>query len=174
MNLLLFVGWPAQSSYSPATACLPTFLFPALISTVSFIISTPQALFARSALKISPPTANVFAEQGDRLPYSSPFSTNLSLDQRFPLGGSGFIGGGVSYVGNRKSDFASSALVPRRTFPDYTDTDPRAGVTTGSRNGNLFANNVTEKRRVLSGSVVSNSLSLVRPRTIGAFRYEND
>ena len=48
---------------------------------------------------------------GDRLPYSSRFSGNLSLQQDFPLasGVTGHVGGALSYVGDRQGVFTATS-----------------------------------------------------------------
>jgi hypothetical protein len=56
-----------------------------------------------------PSTATSLGRSGDQLPYGSPFSGNLSVDQDFPLWGraSGLVGASVSYVDERKGVFPS-------------------------------------------------------------------
>jgi hypothetical protein len=51
-----------------------------------------------------PSTAATQAAAGDRLPYSSRFSGNVSIAQRYPLGGrlKGFTAAEASFVGNRR------------------------------------------------------------------------
>lgn len=122
----------------------------------------------------TPPAFAVTGEPGDRLPYAPRFSGSLSLDQRFDLTSiiTGFIGGSVSYVGNREGNFASVfADSPERpNFPAYTKVDLRGGAEYDSWTFNIFVNNVTDKRGVLSGGadlVPTNAFYYIQPRTIG-------
>ena len=72
------------------------------------------------------------------MPYSAPFSGNLSLEQTFPLtalarGLTGFVGGSVFHIGDRVGQFASIYLVApeRQDLPSYTSLDLRGGVNYG-------------------------------------------
>lgn len=117
-----------------------------------------------------PSTGLASGRTGDRLPYSSPFSANLSLDQEFPLGErlSGFAGASVSYVGDRKGDFPASALLTRPAFPEYVKVDLRLGLTSGPWNANVFVNNLADRRGVLFANPnTSFAISNIQPRTIG-------
>lgn len=117
-----------------------------------------------------PPTSTLGGAPGDRLPYSSPFSGNLSLNQKFPLGTNttGFIGGSLSYVGDRKGQFSQTA---RATFPGYMQADLLAGVEHGSWTLDTYVNNVADKRGVLKSGALDSLLpyyvTYIRPRTIG-------
>jgi iron complex outermembrane recepter protein len=124
-----------------------------------------------------PAGASVVGASGDRLPYSAHFSANLSLEQTFPLtslasGLTGYIGGTVSYVGDRLGQFASIYLVPpeRQDLPSFTKIDLRAGVDYGTWKVNLYVNNVADKRGVLDGGldlIPTNAYIYIQPRTIG-------
>jgi iron complex outermembrane receptor protein len=117
-----------------------------------------------------PPGSPVSGVSGDRLPFSSRFSGNLSLDKEFPLAGdvSGFAGAAVSYMSARQSVFVDSP--PRQTLPAHAKVDVLAGVRSDSWSASLFVNNVADKRGVLSGgkgSVFPNSFTYIQPRTVG-------
>jgi len=124
-----------------------------------------------------PPESIAVGAAGDRLPYSEPFSGNLSLEQTFPLtvlmqGATGFVGGDVSYIPNRLGQFASVYLVPpeRQDLAAYTKIDLRAGVDYGTWKLNLYVNNLADKRGVLDGGldlIPSNAFFYIQPRTIG-------
>ena len=124
-----------------------------------------------------PPGSSVIGESGDRLPYSEPFSGNLSLEQRFPLtalmhGATGFVGGDVSYVPDRLGQFASIYLTTpeRQDLPAYTKIDLRAGLDYDTWRLNLYVNNVADKRAVLDGGldlIPTNAFIYIQPRTIG-------
>jgi outer membrane receptor protein involved in Fe transport len=119
-----------------------------------------------------PATTRDFGDEGDRLPYSARFSGNLSLDEAFPLtaGASGFVGASLSYVGNRESYFSASPQ--RQRLPSYTQTDLRAGVRLDTWEVNLFANNITDRRGVLTGGtgpavIDPSGFTYIQPRTVG-------
>lgn len=118
-----------------------------------------------------PAVSTMIGADGDRLPYTSRFSGNLSIDQEFPLtlGMTGFVGGSVSYVGDRQDVFSSSALRPRLNFPSYAKTDLRAGVRYDSWTANLYVNNVADKRGIVSGGYAPGKVGVnfIQPRIIG-------
>jgi outer membrane receptor protein involved in Fe transport len=122
-----------------------------------------------------PLLSSLVAAAGDRLPYSSRRSGNLSLDQEFPLGArlTGTIGGSVSYIDDRKGIFQrTGAGTARQTFPAYAQVDFRAGARWDTWSLNAFVNNLTDRRGVLRGgldAVISNpaSFTYIQPRTVG-------
>jgi outer membrane receptor protein involved in Fe transport len=84
----------------------------------------------------------------------------------------GFVGGDVSYLGDRTGEFASIYLVPpeRQDLPSYTKIDLRAGVDYGTWKVNLYINNVADKRGVLDGGldlIPNNAFAFIQPRTVG-------
>ena len=117
----------------------------------------------------SPPASAQPLFPGERLPLSSRFSANFSVEQRFPLsrGVEGFVGGDVSYVGNRASAIGASGS---EIFPSYTKTDLRAGAKYDLWTVNFFATNVANVRGILgggTGTVVPSAYYYIQPRTIG-------
>jgi iron complex outermembrane recepter protein len=117
-----------------------------------------------------PDNSSVYGASGDRLPYSSRFSGNLSLHQDFPLtsGLRGFVGGSVSYVGDREGEFTSTAV--RQGLPSYARTDLQAGAKHDSWTVNLFVNNVADKRGLLTGGLGGYppfAFSYIQPRLVG-------
>jgi len=121
-----------------------------------------------------PSDTAAYGVAGDRLPYSSRFSGNFSLEQDFPLSGeaTGFVGGAVSYVGNREGIFTGSAGVPapRQEFPAYAKSDVRGGVKYDTWTFSLFANNVSDRRGILAGGLgtdIPYAFQFIQPRTLG-------
>jgi len=117
-----------------------------------------------------PSTSTVYGVAGNRLPFTSRFSGNISLDQNFPLVGdlTGFGGITVSYVGDRQGTFLPSAQRP--VYPAYARTDLRAGIKYAQWTANLFATNVTDKRGLLGGGpgeAQPYAFIYIQPRTIG-------
>ena len=117
-----------------------------------------------------PTTSTAVGVEGDRLPNSSRLSGNLSLQKDFPLMDriAGFVGGQVSYVGNREGVFRDSAT--RQYLPAYARTDLRAGAKYDSWTLNLFVNNVADRRGLLTGGldlIPDYAFSVIPPRTFG-------
>jgi outer membrane receptor protein involved in Fe transport len=124
-----------------------------------------------------PPNSSAAGVSGDRLPFSSRFSGNFSVDDDFPLahGTTGFFGGSISYIGNRESDFTLFGLV-RPTLPSYTKVDLHAGVRYESWKVSLFVNNVADKRGfagMTSDRVVRPWNIYIQPRTVGLSLSKN-
>jgi iron complex outermembrane receptor protein len=119
-----------------------------------------------------PATSAAYGFSGDRLPYSSRFSGNFSLDQEFPLMNNvtGFVGGAVSYVGDRKGIITSRQVQLRETFPAYAKVDLRAGAKYESWAASIFVNNVADRRGLLSGglgTIYLDGFTYIQPRTFG-------
>jgi iron complex outermembrane recepter protein len=118
-----------------------------------------------------PANSSVEGPPGTQLPYGSRWSGNLSANQTFPLTGdlTGFVGGNVSYVGERLGTFVPvGSTLPRAYFPEYVKTDVRAGGTYKNVTATLYANNVTDKRGVLGGGIdPSYAYYYLQPRTVG-------
>ncbi len=118
-----------------------------------------------------PSSSAVVGVKGDALPFSTPYSASLSVQQDFPLLGSwsGFVGGQDVYVGRRLGEFTSPPAV-RQTYTSYMKADLRAGAKSGPWTLNLFANNVADSRGVLSGgagSYLPYAFRYLHPRTVG-------
>jgi iron complex outermembrane receptor protein len=122
-----------------------------------------------------PLDSTVYGVTGNRLPYSSKFSGNSSVQQDFPIssGVTGFVGGSLSYVGDRQGEF--QALQPpgspqRQIYPAYAKTDLHAGMTYESWRINFYANNVADKRGLIGGGIGNFppfAYQIIQPRTIG-------
>jgi outer membrane receptor protein involved in Fe transport len=117
-----------------------------------------------------PATAIAFGATGDRLPDSSRFSGNFSVDEQFLLSKNllGFVGGSVSYIGNRLGEFTGTA--DRQPFPGYAQADLRAGARYDTWTVSLFFNNVADRRGLLRGglgSLYPFAFDYIQPRTIG-------
>jgi iron complex outermembrane recepter protein len=112
-----------------------------------------------------------YGAAGDRLPYSSRFSGNISMQQEFPLPGglTGFVGSSVSYVGDRLGVFTGTAT--RQNMPGYSKIDLRTGVNYESWKVNIFVNNLSDQRGMLGGGLGNFNpvaFQFIQPRTIGA------
>jgi iron complex outermembrane receptor protein len=112
----------------------------------------------------------VFGVSGDRLPYTSRFSANVSVDRRFSLTErlTGSVGAAATYVGDRKGAFTATSV--RQDLPSYTQVDLHAALMLESWTANLFVNNVGDKRGALSGglgTVYPFGFAYIQPRTVG-------
>lgn len=117
-----------------------------------------------------PTTATLHGLAGDRLPYSSRYSANLSADETFALTGklNGFVGVTASYIGDRVGTFI--ATPNREAYPAYTKVDLRAGVIYGSWRTDIYANNVGDSRGILGGGLGTYppfAFTYITPRMIG-------
>jgi outer membrane receptor protein involved in Fe transport len=121
----------------------------------------------KDAFPITIPGVSVYGVAGDRLPYSSRFSGNISIDQGFRVSSeaNGFVGATLAYVGSRVGVFQPTP--DRQIYPAYTQIDLRASATWQLWKLDLFANNVTDKRGLLSGGIPAFSFQYITPRTIG-------
>jgi len=120
------------------------------------------------------PPGSVAGAAGDRLPYSSRYSGNFSIEDSFSLGGPSqpFVGATVAYVGNREGVFnvTPPANPPREEFPSYVQIDLRAGVRRDSWLVNGYLTNLADKRGLLTGGIGTlnpNAYYYIQPRTVG-------
>jgi len=117
-----------------------------------------------------PDNSAAYGVSGDRLPYSSRWSGNVSVDDDFPLSGpfTGFAGAVGSYVGSREGQFQSSPpdVTPRNEMPSYTMVNLHGGVKYETWTVNLYVNNVSDSRGVLNNDHTP-YVYLVQPRTVG-------
>ncbi len=112
-------------------------------------------------------------KDGDRLPYSSPFTGALDAEYTHEVRDetSVFAGATVQFVGRRRSDF--NASIGQTSLPAYTTLDLRAGVQMKQYRLQVYAKNLTDERGILNFGGVGSTpnggvqLSLVRPRTVG-------
>lgn len=140
----------------------------------AFWVSFNNAVLTQSF----PLSSTLFGQSGDRLPFSNRFSGSLSLNDDFPLASqtSGFVGGTVSYVGDRLGNFqlrdpADPTLPPQRQpYPSYAKVDLKTGAHYQAWSFTLYANNVTNRRAILNGGLDSSptvAFLYIQPRTLG-------
>jgi outer membrane receptor protein involved in Fe transport len=135
-------------------------------TTIGATTAWNRAVLTESLL----PDTTLIGNDGDRLPNSARWSGNLSLDQEFPAlaGTRGFVGGAISYVGDRLSVFMP-APGTREQFPGYAQINMRGGVRSDGWNLTVYGNNVLDKRGVLSGGLGAffPGYIYIQPRTVG-------
>lgn len=131
--------------------------------------------YTRAQLAANTPTGSIYGLKGDSLPYVPKWSANLGADYDFPIGGdwSGFLGGDISYVGSRYSDF-NTVPGPRIRLPSYDNIDLHVGTNYNNWSLELYVKNLANKREFTSVSSESiiplaspYSAAYQTPRTIG-------
>ena len=112
-------------------------------------------------------------KSGDRLPFVPKISASLASDYRWGVGNgwSATVGGSVSRVGERISDYSAN---PQVHLPAYTTVDLNAALDNASWRLSVYVKNLTNNEGVVylgaRGILPTQpwSAGLVRPRTIGA------
>ena len=117
-----------------------------------------------------PPNSIVSGVAGDRLPYTSRWSANATVDYEFPLGRfTGSVGESTGYIGQRLGAFVPTET-GRQNLPGYVKSDLHADAKTDAWDFELYLNNVTDKRGLLgggAGTIIPNAFELIQPRTLG-------
>jgi outer membrane receptor protein involved in Fe transport len=120
----------------------------------------------------------ISGKSGDELPNVPHWAAHVGADYDFALAPNwtGFVGGGVRYLGDRASGFVSNApsTFIRPTIPAYTTVDLRAGFINKGWTLEIFAKNVGDERGInnlsslsFSGTTNPYEASIIQPRTIG-------
>ena len=134
------------------------------------LVSASIALNDAVLTQAFPATSLIAAAPGDRLPNSSRFTANSSVEQTFPLADSltGIVGGTLSYVGNRETLFVGAGQT-RDQMPGYAEANLHVGLKHGSWQLNSYANNVANRRGILNDSSVPGFpfIQYIVPRTVG-------
>jgi outer membrane receptor protein involved in Fe transport len=117
-----------------------------------------------------PATSTAYGASGDRLPYSSRYSGNLSVQQDFALGSGfdGYVGADANYRSGWIGVF--QATPERQAYSGYTTYNLRAGLKHNAWALNLFANNVADRRAGLVGGIDMIppwAFYGIQPRTVG-------
>jgi outer membrane receptor protein involved in Fe transport len=113
---------------------------------------------------------------GARLPYVPKWSTGLDGEYKWAAfkDYSAFLGGTYSYVGSRRTDFASSATDPtgQATVGSYNQYDARLGLDNGRYRVTLYGKNLSDARGITNytsaaaGSPYS-TVTVTQPLTVG-------
>lgn len=118
-----------------------------------------------------PIESGLYGLPGSTLPYAAHFSSNFSIQQDFPLAErwNGFVGGKVTYMGEREGNFQYTAA--RSEFPAYAEIDLRAGVKYDTWKVGFTVDNAANRRGVIGGGLDAYfppyPLLYIRPRTYG-------
>lgn len=127
---------------------------------------------------LSGSTSSLAGAKGDRLPFSSKFSANISAQQSFPVkdGVEASVGIAYSYIGDRAAGFntidGNTAGRPRPVIPAYSTVSLNAGVTFDDVwSISAFVRNLFDKRGVAAVQTRSGlgaPLALfIQPTTMG-------
>lgn len=116
-----------------------------------------------------PATSTAYGLTGSRLPASSRFSANASVEEEFSISDnlSVFVGGIESYVGSREGIF--TAKPQRQIYPAYARTDLRTGLRFGTWSATLAVINATNRRGILTGGLGTlnpATFYYIQPRTV--------
>jgi outer membrane receptor protein involved in Fe transport len=117
-----------------------------------------------------PVTSAAYGVKGDRLPNSSKYSANVSIDYRFELGDTttAFIGGALNYIGDSVGIFQPTAA--RQNFDDYVKLDANAGLNFGTWSLNAYINNITDEHVAIGGGLGTfppYAFRFIQPRNYG-------
>lgn len=119
--------------------------------------------------KLIDPIPSLGGLPGDQLSYTPKWSGAITLDSQFDVGAgwNGEAGGGIRYVGDRKSGFAAGFNYFELT--DYVAVDLHAGISNDHWGARLFVRNATNKRAYVTPSARPNQddWTVLQPRTIG-------
>lgn len=119
--------------------------------------------------KLIDPIPSLDGLPGDQLSYAPKWSGAVTLDYQFDVGGgwNGEAGGGIRYVGDRKSGFPTG--FDYFELSDYVAVDLNAGISNDRWSARLFVRNLTNKRAYLDPSANPNqdNWTVLQPRTIG-------
>ena len=134
-----------------------------------------NASYTDAQLAGDTPSGSIYGLKGDPLPYVPKWSGNVGADYDFPLGGgwSGFVGGDISYVGTRYSDF-NAVPGPRIRLPSYDNVDLHVGANYDDWTFEVYVKNLANRREITAVSPESivplagpYSAAYQTPRTIG-------
>jgi outer membrane receptor protein involved in Fe transport len=114
----------------------------------------------------TPPTAVIQAPAGTPLPVAPRWTGHVAVEDRVPLRGQLTLlwGGDVSYVGARTGALGQPTQDPLLT--GYWVTNLHVGAEYASWRANLFANNVADRRGLLSNFAPA-FVFIIPPRTVG-------
>jgi iron complex outermembrane recepter protein len=143
--------------------------------TIAAWVALNDAKLTESFPMDSIAAGGAYGVSGDRLPYSSRFTGNISLEQDFPVasGTTAYVGAALSYVGDHEGLFqplTDEEQTPRQYYPGYAKADLKSGIKLSAWTINLFVTNLTDKRGALTGGVdyvPTFAYQYIQPRTVG-------
>jgi iron complex outermembrane recepter protein len=123
----------------------------------------------------------LYAFSGSQLPYSPKFSGSATANYTFPLSTrvNAVVGGDYSYAGQRPSNFAKTATIPRFVIPSYSLLGLHTGLEWDGYSAMLFLKNATNARAFLGGGDIGPNgtgpaaVTVAQPRTM-AFSIAKD
>lgn len=176
-NIQLFLVTPQGSGYKSNGSGATSQGFDVSIKdrlmaglTLSGAITYDQAVLTHAFPKAS----TAIGLPGASMPFAPKWSGHFSFEEYFHMAefpdATPFIGGEVDYIGSREGEF-SSALA-RQYYGSYTKLNIHAGATTAGWTAEAYADNLTNRRGIISGGVGDSGYGpygfyVIRPRTVG-------
>lgn len=137
--------------------------------------------FAYTKSELDDDDPSIGGLEGEQLPRIPEWTWSLNGRYDFALGNmDAFIGAGVAYQDERKSNFIGGTAAdgeviapatPNFTMPDYTLVDLRAGVQVDRYAVSVYATNLFDEYAFQNAGVIiptQGNATILRPRTIGA------
>ena len=125
---------------------------------------------------LTAPAPAVNGVSGDPLPWVPKWSTAIDgeYDRQLYAGLKGFLGSTLSFIDNRRSDFASSSgTIPGQVeLPSYYTIDARLGVDYDRYRVMLYGKNLTDSRGITNyvanvAPGLAGEVTVIQPRTVG-------
>lgn len=111
-----------------------------------------NAAYTRARLAADTPAGSIVGYKGDTLPYVPKWNANVGGDYDFPFGSSGwsgFVGGNLSFIGERYSNF-NTVPAPRVRLPSYNIINLHMGVNYRGWTIQAFVKNLANKHGISS------------------------
>src|SRR5699024_3397925 len=145
-------------------------------SPTAGLVFWANGVYTDAQLAANTPAGSIVGYQGDALPYVPEWSANVGGEYDFPLGAggwSGFVGGNVSFMGERYANF-NTVPAPRIHLDSYSIIDLHVGVNYRGWTFKAYVKNLANKHGINSiGPQTASPLGSLyqatyqRPRTIG-------
>ncbi|MGB8602223.1 MAG: TonB-dependent receptor, partial [Rhizomicrobium sp.] len=152
------------------------FEFSGILTPSDGLTITANFSYADAILTQNVDNSSLYGTKGQRLPYSSKTSGNLSADQKFPImtGIDGVVGATFNYIGSRYGLFPEASGGERFFMPAYGTVDLHAGFDTGNWEFTLYSKNLFDQKGLMQASsrdVITRTgdynAATITPRTIG-------
>ncbi|MDT9599811.1 TonB-dependent receptor [Sphingosinicella rhizophila] len=148
--------------------------------TANFAVRySDQKLTEDNPLVVGPPPNPNAGREGERIPFTSKFSGNLGMEQKFEVQGLDmFARADISYIGSAYTTFSRTDPL-RRKVGDYALVDLRLGVEEGGWDASLYVRNLFNERAFTNWTIESrpgipDRVLTTDPREVGiqaAYRF---
>lgn len=119
---------------------------------VGGLVFWANSAYTEATLAANTPSGSIIGYKGDTVPYVPKWSANIGGDYDFQLGSggwTGFVGGNISYIGERYSDF-NTVPAPRIRLPSYNIINLHMGVNYRDWTFEAFVKNLANKHGISS------------------------